>query len=251
MHTRPHILSAASILAALVTLVTTVPAFAMSVSPTHIEMASTGRTSRAAIKVTNTSGKPLPIEAVVQRLTIGTDGQQSVVRDDKNFLVFPPQALIAPGATQVLKLQWVGEPLIEKSESYKISINQLPVKLSKQTSAVQILVSFGVIVNVAPPQGSPYLVLVNTGLTSGKKGKRYPVITVKNPSPVHALLPQSTIRLRAGGWSRELPPTTLRRELGMGLVQPGATRRFILPVELPANVNSVQASLDFSSKARR
>lgn len=224
---------------------------AMSVSPTHLEMVSVGRHSRASIRIVNTSSELLPIEVVVDRLTVGEQGEQTFVRDDENFLVFPPQALIAPGATQVVKLQWVGEPLIKKSQSYKISIKQLPVKLPEGRSALQIVLSFGVIVNVAPPQGLPELVLVKTDVARGKEGKRYAAITVRNPSSVHALLPQATIRLRSGKWSLELPPATLRRKVGIGLVQPGATRRFVLPVELPAGVTGLQASIDFTPSRRR
>ena len=146
-------------------------------------------------------------------------------------------------------MQWVGEPLLAASESYMMSVNQIPVKLPAGKSAVQIVMSFGVVINVAPPQGLPALKLVGTGVETDKKtGKRHPTITVENPTKIHALLPQSTIGVSGGGWSYTFAQTELREKVGIGLVQPGKKRKFILPVDLPANVSSVQASLDFKPK---
>jgi P pilus assembly chaperone PapD len=157
--------------------------------------------------------------------------------------------MIAPCSSQVFRLQWVGEPVIAKSESYLMSVNQVPVKMPAGKSAVQIVMSFGVIINVAPPQGSPSLAVVSTGVEADKKsGKRYPTITVENPTNIHALLPQSTIELSAGGWSHTMSATELSEKVGIGLVQPGKKRRFVLPVDLPAGISSVQASLDFKPK---
>ncbi len=97
--------------------------------------------------------------------------------------------------------------------------------------------SFGVIINVAPPQGSPSLAVVSTGVEADKKsGKRYPTITVENPTNIHALLPQSTIELSGGGWSHTMSATELTEKVGIGLVQPGKKRRFVLPVDLPPEV---------------
>ena len=71
------------------------------------------------------------------------------------FLVFPPQAVVPAGATQSFRIQWVGEPNIQKSQSYMFSVNQLPVKRKAGESGVQVVFNFGVIVSVAPPACSP------------------------------------------------------------------------------------------------
>ncbi len=145
-------------------------------------------------------------------------------------------------------MQWVGEPVIAESQSFLLSMNQIPVKLPAGQSAVQVVMSFGVVINVAPPQGVPALNLVAAGVAKSKDGKRHPTITVENPSNIHALLPQSSIKLSGGGWSYDFEPLELSEKVGIGLVQPGHKRRFVLPVDLPANVTSVQASLDFKPK---
>lgn len=223
---------------------------AMTVSPIQLELTSAGARSHAQVTVINNSNQPLPVEALIQRATLNESGIPKVTPAGEEFLVMPPQALIAPGATQKFRIQWLGDPMIARSESFLLYINQIPVKLPKAKSGVQMVMSMGVMINVAPPQGSPALNLVNTGVTTDKSGKRRPTITVENPSNVHALLPRSTIRLAAGSWSSTLTPRQLGERVGIGLVQPGKRRRFILPVELPPGVNSVQASLEMSPRSR-
>lgn len=220
---------------------------AMSVRPIQIEMLSVGGT-RPQFSVDNDSKEPLPVEIVIQKLTLDENGGRKLSKANDKFLVFPPQALIQPGSTQVFRLQWVGEPQIAQSESYMLSVNQIPVKLPAGKSAVQIVMSFGVVVNVAPPAGLPALKLVGTGTTTDKSGKRFPTITVENTSKTHALLPQAIIKLSGGSWAYTMSASEISQKVGIGLVQPGAKRKFTLPVDLPAGVSSVQATMDFNSK---
>jgi P pilus assembly chaperone PapD len=224
---------------------------AMSISPTHIEMTSLGPDSRADIRVFNGSDKPLPIETVISRVTHGAEGNKIVRRNEADFLVLPMQAMIPPGGSQTLKVQWLGEPLIEESRAYRLHINQLPVAQPGQGKAVRIVLSFAVIVNVAPPEGQPNLQLVKTGITRSRAGKRVPTLTVTNRSKVHARLPEARIHLSSGSWSRVLSPGVLEGLIGIGTVMPGQTRTFEIPLTLPENVGSVEARLDYQERARR
>ncbi|RIA56341.1 fimbrial biogenesis chaperone [Dichotomicrobium thermohalophilum] len=227
------------------------PARAMSVSPVYLDMVSAGPRSRADIRVVNRGDRPLPIEAVVSRVIRDAEGNQIVKRNDTDFLVLPMQAMIPPGGSQVLKVQWLGDPMIAESRAYRISVNQLPVAEPSGQTSVQILMNLAVIVHVAPPEGAPALELVRHGTASGRNGARIPTVTVRNPSNVHARLPDATLRLRGGGWRKVLPPQTLDALLGIGTVMPGQTRTFQLPVPLPDDVQSLQAQLDYQPPSRR
>jgi P pilus assembly chaperone PapD len=236
-------LTGLAVLSGLITRVT--PASAMSVSPVYLDMKTTGPRSRADITVTNRSSRPLPIEAVVSRITFGPDGEEARTRNEADFLVLPMQAMIPPGGTQVLKVQWLGEPLIERSRSYRISINQLPVAQPGEGKTVQVLVNFAVVVTIAPPEGTPALKLVSTGIGRNRDGRRVPTVTVHNPSSVHARLPHARLRLSSGSWNKTLSTGTLSGLIGIGAVMPGQTRTFRLPLTLPANVSSVKAELEY------
>jgi fimbrial chaperone protein len=223
-------------------------AHAMSASPVHIEMSSTGSAGRSQVTVTNDATTALPVEVNVRRMTLDVEGNQTLGNPGDDFLIFPPQAIIPPGSMQVFRLQWVGEPLITESHSFVVTMSQVPVKLPQNKSAVQVVVAFGVVVNVAPPQGHGALRVVGTSIAAGKSGKRHPSIMVENATKTHALLPRSTIRLSSGNWTRTLESAELDEKIGIGLVQPGRKRRFILPVDLPLGAQSVQATIDYRPK---
>jgi fimbrial chaperone protein len=224
------------------------PVAATSVSPIQLEMISAGPSSRTQITVSNTSQAPLTLEATLQRMELDENGEQKLERAGNEFLIFPPQAMVSPGGTQVFRVQWVGEPRLDASQSFLLSLTQIPVKFPENQAAVQVVMSFGVLINVAPPQGVPELTLIGTGIAVEQPGKHRPTITVENKTPVHALLQQATIKLSSGGWSQTLSPSQVGRDVGAGLVQPGKRRKFTLPVDLPAGVTSVQASVDFRPK---
>ncbi len=220
-------------------------ASAMTVTPTHVELISAGSGNRAMISVVNNGSQPLPIEAIMMRATLDEAGVPKTTKADDDFLIMPPQALIAPGATQNFRIQWLGDPMLDTSQSYLLYLSQIPVKLPATRSAVQVVMSIGVMINVGPPRGLPSLQVIETGVTTDRQGKRHPTLTVLNPSKVHALLPQSTIRLSAGNWSTSIASGLLKERVGIGLVEPGHRRKFILPVDLPPGVGSIQAQLDF------
>jgi hypothetical protein len=117
------------------------------------------------------------------------------------------------------------------------------VKLAKGTNGIQIVMSFGVTVNVAPAQGNSEIVVLGAAPVAGKGGKRFAALTVKNPGNKHAYLQKTSIVLSGGGWSAEMKAGEIAQKVGLGIVQPGKERRFILPVEVPANVSKIQASV--------
>lgn len=227
----------------------TLPSYVTSVSPTHIELKSAGSESRAQVLLRNDSDAPLPVEATLRKLDLDTNGKPRSSDGASDFLVFPPQTLIPPGGSQVFRLTWVGEPLLDASQSYQLTLSQIPVRLRETTNRVQVVMAFGVVINVAPPRGQPALDLVSASI-SNSKGQRNPVVTVRNPSRVHALLPKATIRLSGDGWSQTLTPAFLDQRVGIGLVQPGKQRRFVLPVAVPSHVRSLKASLLLGADAR-
>ncbi len=221
---------------------------AMSLSPIHIEMTTVGATARSQIVVTNPSAAPLQVEIGLQNLALDDVGAPKLTPANDEFLIFPPFATVAAGGTQVFRVQWLGEPDMAKSRSFVLSVNQVPVKQAAGSKAVQIVMSLGAMINVAPVIGQAELRVIQSGVVTAKNGKRYPTLTVENPTRVHALLPRSTLALTGNGWSQTLTPNELDQLVGIGLVEPMKRRRFTLPIELPAHVQSVQTALDYKPK---
>ena len=225
-------------------------AWAMGVSPVQLELQSAGKTSRSTLTVDNKGGAPLPVEILIKRMTQDENGVRTYHADGQNeFLVIPPQAMIPPGGSQVFRVQWVGEPVLAESKSFMLFANQVPVKQPTNTSGVQMISSMGAMINVAPPQSVGDLKVVSTSVDIDKKtGKRHPAIVVENPTKTHALLPKATLKLQAGSWQETYAPEALSGQIGIGLVPPGQRRKFVLPVTLPQNAASVQASIEYGTK---
>jgi len=220
-------------------------ASAMSVSPIVLDLTTTGTNSRGQLAVLNDAASSLPVEIVVSRLELSEKGEMITKPAGDEFLVFPPQAMVKPGGTQNFRVQWVGDPNIPTSQSYLFSVNQVPVKIPTGQSGVQIVFNFATIINVTPPGGKSEITLVSTSIGKDEKGKMHPEVTVKNSGNIHAKLTDATIRLSSGSWSETLEPDKLRQSMGLGLVQAGKTRRFMLPVDLPSGVKQITASIDY------
>ena len=223
---------------------------AMTVEPLVMDIASAGKGAQQSFKVDNNSAAPLPVEITVSRIEFGPNGEQNRERGGQEFLIYPPQAIIAAGASQVFRVQWIGEPDLAKSRSYRFDVSQVPVKLSKQQSGIQIVMTFGVTVNVAPPQGKSDIQVMGAAPVVGKDGKRLASLTVKNPGSKHAYLRQSVIDLSGGGWSAQLTSAAIGQQVGLGIVQPGKERRFILPIEVPAGVSAIKATVKYDPGIR-
>lgn len=231
----------AAVLAALAASVIT--ARAMTVSPTHIELVSTGSRTSAQITVVNSSSGALPIEAVVHRIDLDETGSHRSFPAGDDFLIMPPQALLPPGGSQVFRIRWLGEPVLDASRSYFVMLNQIPVKVTGK-SAVQVVVSMAAMVNVAPPKGAPALEVVGTSLVKTAKGQRFAAVTVANRGTVHGLLQHNNIRLEGGSWRETLSPGFIGEKIGIGLVQPGHQRRFVIPIEVPASISQIGARIE-------
>jgi fimbrial chaperone protein len=220
---------------------------AMGVSPIQVEMQSAGGQSRGTVTVMNSGNAPLPVDVAIKRMTQDENGVRKFFDDAQNdFLILPPQAMIPPGGSQVFRIQWVGEPMLEQSKSFMFFANEIPVKMPNNASGVQMVSSMGAMVNVAPPKGQPDLRVVTAGVEVDKKsGKRQATVVVENPTKTHALLPKSVLRLQAGNWTETLEPGELASKIGIGLVPPGQRRKFVLPVNVPQGVTSLQASIEY------
>ncbi len=216
-------------------------AAAMTVEPMSLDMAAGGKAARHSIKVSNPGAKPLPVEITTARLELGPNGEQTTRPSTEDFLIYPAQAMIPPGASQVFRVQWIGDPGIEKSQTYRFSISQVPVKLPEGVSGIQIVMNFAVTVNVAPLQGTSDIVVTSAAPVAGQNGKRLAAVTVRNSGNIHALLQKSSIRLSGGSWSAEMSPGEIAQKVGLGIVQPGKERRFVLPVEVPGNISKIDA----------
>lgn len=131
-------------------------AWAMRVSPMVSEISTVGAGAAARIEVQNISSSPLPYETSITRVSFNPDGTISETPADDDFLVFPPQGIAAPGARQIIRAQWIGDPQTAASIAYYMEIRQLPVDFDARpntvgSAAVQVVYHMKTLIIVAPP----------------------------------------------------------------------------------------------------
>jgi P pilus assembly chaperone PapD len=221
---------------------------AATVSPMVVDLQTSGRNVVANVSVSNTSDKPLTIEAVPQALQPTETGLAASDASTDDLLVMPPTALIAPGRTQTFRVQWIGDPSDSTSRHYYVGMNQLPVKLPEGQSAVQVVYNFNVLVNVGPANGKADLKVVDSKIVP-QEGKYYPSIAVSNSGSTYGYISQKSMKLvqtDASGkevFSKSLTGSEIEQLVGYGIVAVNQTRTMVVPVSLPDSNGKLTASI--------
>ncbi|WP_231568240.1 fimbrial biogenesis chaperone [Novosphingobium malaysiense] len=239
-------------LTALCAVVAPIPvATAMTVQPVVIDLQTSGKGMSQVLTVENTFTSDLPVELTIQELEMTADGVKQTGEDPGDLLVFPPQALIPPGQTQSFRVQYVGNPDLEKSHHYYITVAQLPVKLPEGQSAIQILYNFQVLVSVGPSGVKPDFAIDSAQIGSNAAGKPVPVLQIRNDAATYGYLSNGHLRIvekDAAGkqiFSKSLSAAEIQQTMGFGLIGSGQERKITVPVELPTAEGSLEASFSF------
>jgi fimbrial chaperone protein len=219
-------------------------ASAMSVIPLAVEMSDSEPGNKATLRVHNDGAAPIPVEITVSRLILDEKGESRTELVEGKFTIFPPQAIIPPGATQSYQVRWLGGPGLQATESFLFSVNQLPIAFDANKSGVQLVFNFVVLVNVSPTQSRPALKLVGASIVAKK-----PVIIVENSGNRFAMIGRATVVLTSGSWSKTLSGEQLRDMIGgMGFIQPGKRRKFTLGMDIPSNIARFDAQISLENK---
>lgn len=240
------------------------PAHAFQVSPLVMEMDSVGARARMNFTVVNNSDRPMPVEFDVARFTMDENGQLSESDGSADFLVFPPQAIVAPFGRQTVRLEWLGEPLLAQSQHYYVTSKQLPVQTQPRAGAgttlsVRLAFNIRALVNVKPPQGAPDLRVASAGIERDAQGVARIYGVIENLSNVHGSIGQSRVRLSARDaagaeiWSFTPTPGDLGVRVGSGVAPALGRRRYVFPFELPPEIGAraVGASVEISGQRPR
>ncbi|MGZ8359653.1 MAG: fimbrial biogenesis chaperone [Allosphingosinicella sp.] len=237
----------AFVIGALLTLAP-VAAQAARVSPMVVTLEPSGRGSVGRVEVTNPADRPFPMEVQMFRGEISETGELSVTPADDQFLVFPAQAVLAPRTQQVFRVQYVGEPSLQASEVYYMSIRQIPVELAPGPPQVQVVIHFNVLVNVVPDGTQPDPVVESARVVTRGDVSGVEIRVVNRGNRYFAA---SDADWTLTGRSTDGTEVTLNRDssqmaalVGIGVVAPGRARLFFVPTDTPLVDGSVSVTVD-------
>jgi fimbrial chaperone protein len=195
-------------------------AHAYQVTPMVYDMKPTGQAASAVIRVNNTNAAPITIEVVAERRLFDEKGTESRQPADKDFILFPPQGVVQPGATQAVRIQYVGPQQLDKSATYTITVKQVPVNLPNDgKSGVQFVFNFSTVANIVPEGAKAQIETVSL-TPDGKKLK----LTLRNAGNKYANLALSNVALSGTGFSTIIKDEAWRKALGASWILPGGTR---------------------------
>lgn len=219
--------------AALGVIVIAAAASAYRVTPLLIELADSGRERSGQLRVENTTDRPLTFEAYAVDWSINETGERETAPSQSPLLVFPPQAIVQPGETQTVRVEWVGGP-VERSRDFIVMIEQLPVDFTpgeEGGSGVQFLFNFGAAVHVSPDGASAELAIASASRDGGTA-----IVRVRNSGDRHAYLGDHGLTVSAGDMTHEYTGDALAEAMGNTLMSAGALRevRIALPEDFPA-----------------
>ena len=239
-------------------------AWAMRVSPMVAEMTTVGAGSAARIEVGNVGSVAMPFETQVTRMDLGENGEIVETPADEEFLIFPPQGVVGVGGRQVMRVQWVGAPDIDRSHAYYLAVKQLPVPTDGKPPegggevAVTVLYTMKALLVVAPPGAEPKIEVVSAKpirvsapaaeAAAVAEGQPVPTepgleVIVANTGKRYALMSGATWIIEGTSkdgapFRQELKSADLSAIVGVGFVPPVTGRRtFKVPtggVELDA-----------------
>jgi len=181
MHKKVHKKKSLSFLSIMMIMVMTIThsASAFRVEPMSAELATTGPEAKGEIRIDNPHDHPITVELVTEQRDFDPNGKETRTPAEDDFLIFPPQTLVQPGKTQLVRYQYIGDPNIAATKAYVINVRQLPIDLKPdEKSGMKFLYNFGLARYVIPqgaiatptaenihvnPQGHLEFVLKNTG----------------------------------------------------------------------------------------
>jgi len=166
----------AAALIALIMLAYSQKSYAQSVEPMVFELEPIGSKSSQSLRIENPNSGPITLEIVPLKIILDEFGNETHESADDDFLIYPPQTIVQADATQLVKVKYIGDPAIENSQAYRISVNQLPVDLKTDSPGVSILTKFLTIANVSPKKSRPNLKVTNI---QAEENNRW-LVTVEN-----------------------------------------------------------------------
>lgn len=241
-------------IAALTAAIIATVAYAMTVSPVIVDLTTSGQRMTQVITIENKYAKPVILEMLSQEAEYTDEGVRGTGKQTDDLLMFPPQAQIAPGGTQAIRIQYVGDPELAKSKHYFVTVAQLPVKMPEGESGVQLLYNFQIVTGVAMPGRRPNITVASAESYMGGDGKPRVLLVLKNDADTYGYLSSGSLRIsqkNAAGqeiFKKTMNPDQISQEIGYGLIGAGQTRRLQTAIILPETGGSVEASFTPSSR---
>ena len=196
------------------------PAAAIDVQPVVNVIALPQDARGITMAVSNPRTVPLPVIFDIVERNVSLDGSEEQTPADDDFVIFPAQAILEPGQTQSVRVQYVGTAPAQ-SRSFTLFATEVPVDLEgANSSGVQRILRIGASIHVAPTGTQPEPVLI--AATPEETGVR---VTIQNDGSRFVYI--DNLSLKFG--DQTIEGFALANIAGRTLIPPGKMRSFVVP----------------------
>lgn len=196
------------------------PAQAFDVNPVVSVIEIPGDGAGITLTLRNPRKEALPVSFEIVERSINEDGSEITKPADEQFVIFPPQAVVGPGKSQAIRVQWIGAAP-PSSRSFTLFAAEEPIDLTERKGAsVQTVFRIGASIHVAAKKSVSKPVLL--GAVPAEKGV---AVTLGNEGDRYYYVDETTLTFgdkKIGGF--EVGAYAVRT-----LVTPGARRTFVIP----------------------
>jgi fimbrial chaperone protein len=226
------------------------PAFALKVVPFVAEFEPRGAGANRTFQVENDTGQPAAVQLTMVHRDMDENGQEKLVEDDKNFVVFPAQLVLLPHESRAVRVQWLGDPNPKSELTYRLIIEQLPVQLGKvppRAGQVRITLRYETAIYVVPAGAKGAIAVEKAGAVRGANGANMLALTLRNTGTAHVILENPVVSLKGGSATVSLSGDRQLKGLVSENVLPGHTRRFLLPWPKSLPQGPIEAAIKLSA----
>lgn len=186
-------------------LASTVPAAtAYEFAPIVAQFTPSGAGASRTFVVKNTHVDPIALQIEVYRRSADDQGNEIRQPEYDDFIVTPPQLVLAPGQSQSIRAQWIGDPDPDIELSYRLVIEQLAIPYAhpdagdKRIVDVSVGIRYEAALYVVPREGGPSAEIIASELVRTEADEPQLRLTVRNTGKRRAILQNTVLTVRAG-----------------------------------------------------
>lgn len=223
---------------------------AYDVRPIVIQLSPEGAGSTQSVIITNSHDEPIAIEVRAYHREQNPDGSEVRKPEDQDIIITPPQMVIAPGASQAVRVRWVGDPRPPRELAFRLITEQLPINLVSQkrndfTANVAVNYRYEAALYVTPRAAQPLARIDRAEPVTGDDGAQLLEIDIVSEGTRRASLdsPSVTLTPVGGGQSVTVEGEAVG-QLNQLVTLAGARRTVRIPWPENFQFGPVEAELD-------
>jgi fimbrial chaperone protein len=237
------------VLAACVIALFPAPAAAYEFAPIVAQFSPTGSGAAKTFVVRNTHKEPIALQIEVYRRSADEAGTEIRELEYDDFIVTPPQMVLAPGQSQSIRVQWIGDSNPDTELAYRLVVEQLPIPYKGDGNtpdgvAVDVKLGFRyeAALYVVPATGAPDARISHGEIVKSENGENLLRLTVENVGQRRAILQHPVVTVQTGGQTIELSEEALEALNNRNIIA-GTQAVVDVPVADTLAVGPVSASL--------